>query len=346
MEELNSVISYIANLSLKEFGNQIASQSIVDDRGFIGGKYIDDCLDRLESNHKLIEITARDHFKSTRLYFYIMWQIMTSKEDLEIQYFSFNATMSAYHTEKLQGFISNNFWFQYLEQAGALINNSPNAKTFIDYTNPFNAKITINSQAVKGFTRGIHCNVLILDDVFPDIQARHKSDPTEVLNVNHIVRASLLSMVKDGGKIIVVGTPQTPSDFFYDEALKDQFKITSQPAIVNDKNKQVLWEEWMDYEELMKRKEALGERLFNQEYMASPAYVENSFIKPEYLQRAIRVKQVNDYTGDANVYAGYDIGKKTHPSHIAIFKEVKGVYTQLASYWMDKWDYTKQIEFY
>ena len=95
-----------------------------------------------------------------------------------------------------------------------------------------------------------------------------------------------------------------------------------------------------------RRGKALKERLFNQEFMASPVYSENSFITPQMLNQAINpnLQPQTSYKGVENVYAGYDIGKKTHPSHIAVFREKDGHYTQLGSWWMDKWDYTDQIE--
>ena len=346
MEDLNDVITYINSLSFKEFVYEIFSHSIIDDRGFVGGKYVDECCDRLVSNQHTMEITARDHFKSTRIYAFLMWKILTAKESLEVQYFSFNEKMAGYHLEKLKDFISNNFWFNYLIANNALIDRATGAKRIIDYVNPFGAKVSINLQGMKTFTRGIHADIIIIDDPFPNIQDNHKATPTEVYNVNHIVRAGILSMIKEAGSIHIVGTPQTNNDFFFDDDLKDQFLITIKPAILDEKNKVVLWKEWYPWERLMEKKKSLKPRLFNQEFMASPVYAEDSFLNPKLIDKAIdvKLKPASKYEGTANVYAGYDIGKKTHPSHICVFKEEQGHYTQLYSQWMDKWDYIDQIE--
>jgi hypothetical protein len=44
------------------------------------------------------------------------------------------------------------------------------------------------------------------------------------------------------------------------------------------------------------------------------------------------------------IVAGFDIGKKTHPSHLSVFAEVKGRLIQIYSKFFDGWNYTDQIE--
>ena len=341
--EASEVITWINTLNFRQFVYKVFSQSF--DGEFVKGQYILDCCERLASNQNTIEITARDHFKSTRIYAYLMWLMLTATDNVEVQYFSFNERMAGYHMVKLKDMIDGNVWCQALERAGHLLNQTPTAKTLVEYINPLGAKITIHPRGMKSFARGVHADVIIIDDPFPD--AKNKATPTEISNVNHIVRASIFSMVKDAGSIHIVGTPQTEIDFFFDKELEGEFNITIKPAILNDKTKEVLWPEWMDYGKLMTRQKRLGIRLFNQEYMASPAYSENSFLQPELVKQAIdlKLKPCRKYDGDADVVAGFDIGKKAHPSHIAVFKKEDGIYTQLYSKWMDKWDYTAQVEF-
>jgi len=43
------------------------------------------------------------------------------------------------------------------------------------------------------------------------------------------------------------------------------------------------------------------------------------------------------------VFAGFDVGKKRHPSHLAIFKIKNKVITELHQSFLDNWDYTDQI---
>lgn len=45
------------------------------------------------------------------------------------------------------------------------------------------------------------------------------------------------------------------------------------------------------------------------------------------------------------VVAGYDLGKKTHPSHLCVFAEINKKLVQIASFFMDGWNYIDQIAF-
>ena len=81
----------------------------------------------------------------------------------------------------------------------------------------------------------------------------------------------------------------------------------------------------------------------------------NSRLKNRDIIRAFKLKK------GRTVIAGFDIGKKTHPSHLAVFGVVKAlvrekvddkeslvwkdVLVQLCSKYMDGWDYTDQIEY-
>lgn len=49
---------------------------------FITGEYIDFVADRLEAKDWTMDVTARDHFKSTRLYAEIMYDIFTAEKDI------------------------------------------------------------------------------------------------------------------------------------------------------------------------------------------------------------------------------------------------------------------------
>src|SRR5882672_7147728 len=71
-----------SRISFKYFVNNVFKQSFTQVTGentFIGGEYIDEVADHLQQNSYTINITGRDHFKSTRLYADIMWAIFTDQ---------------------------------------------------------------------------------------------------------------------------------------------------------------------------------------------------------------------------------------------------------------------------
>ena len=43
-------------------------------------------------------------------------------------------------------------------------------------------------------------------------------------------------------------------------------------------------------------------------------------------------------------YAGMDLGKRQHPSHVAVYAKIDKLLIQLCSKWMDNWDYVDQLD--
>lgn len=314
--------------------------------GFVGGDYIHQVAKHIQDNPFTIDVTGRDHFKSTRFYAEIMWHIFTNQGDgWEGHYFSYKADLAAYHLKKVKQFIQRNPYFIGLKD------NKPTSESIIDYEWETGRQMTVAPQGLLAFKRGIHAEKVWLDDPLRDPE--NKMQPTSVLKVNNIVRAELMSMVKKGGTFRVVGTPQTPQDFFFDDNFTDTFAVWISPAIVDEPNKVVIWPEWKSYEELQRKKREIGDRAFAAEYMASPVYAENSYINKEKLLPLCVESSLDldshDILYNSMVYAGFDIGKKTHPSHFAVFvleRTTTGKkYRQLYSKWMDGWEYNRQLDY-
>ena len=87
------------------------------------------------------------------------------------------------------------------------------------------------------------------------------------------------------------------------------------------------------------------------EYMCSPVSSEEAFFRREEIMRVVNheignLRWTDKVNGDNIVYGGWDIGKKRHPSHIAVFKEQSdGTLTQIHSKFMDGWNYTDQVNY-
>lgn len=156
-------------------------------------------------------------------------------------------------------------------------------------------------------------------------------------------------MPKVDGELHVVGTAQTPQDFFFDQTVMRRFSVSVEPAIISEAQRIARWPEHMSFEELLERREERGYKLFAQEYMCSPAYTENAWLEEEELKASVDPTLVNhnpfkmaDVTFEGDITAGWDLGKKRHLSHLAVFETKDGVSTQLHSKWMEGWDYTNQ----
>ena len=121
------------------------------------------------------------------------------------------------------------------------------------------------------------------------------------------------------------------------------------PAITDELGKITLWPEMFSFERLTEiRDKEIGNKAFSKEYLCTPLWTEDAYFKREQIVDLIdpglfNLKEV--ISKDYEVFAGMDIGKVRHPSHLAVFMLADGFLIQIGSYWFDHWDYTKQVDF-
>lgn len=309
---------------------------------FITGEYIDFVADRLEEHDWTMDVTARDHFKSTRLYAEIMYDIFTAEKDIEGHYFSYQAGMSSYHLSKVKRMIEINPFFTFCT------NLNTQSMSTVDFHNG-RARVWFVPEGLLSFKRGIHAERIYIDDPLKDPE--NKLAPTVIHKINNVIKLEIYAMVKKDGKCRVVGTPQTYSDFFFDEGLRERFDVVILDAMKDEANRIALFPEWKSFDELEAIRRTIGEKSFNQEYRAKPSYSEDSYISRKELMTCVNPDLINQasYSGSHDVVAGYDIGKHTHPAHFSVFEtweDKDGThYKQLLSKWLDGWDYKKQLEY-
>lgn len=325
------------------FVREIFSQSeSLFPNGFVDGKMIGDVCNFIQGSKKTARVSARDHFKSTSLYAHFMWKVFNNvSTNLEAHYFSYQQTMAGYHIAKIKSAIKSNPFFE------GIIDKKKIAESVMKFTWDNEHYITLVPHGLLEFKRGIHAPLIYVDDPFQD--PSNKMILTVIDKINDIFKTQILDMVQD--EIHVCGTPQTNQDFFFDQNVMERFGVMIAPAITNEKKQEVLWEEWMGWDELMMKKKEKGEKLFNQEYLCRPTYAEEAFIDKNRLYELVNPKLENllyskDYQIDEEVVAGFDIGKKAHPSHLAVFKvNEDGKKIQIHQKFMDGWPYTRQISY-
>jgi hypothetical protein len=308
---------------------------------FVGGAYIDQVANFLNAK-RTARVGARDHFKSTSLYARFMWHLFrTRASNFEGHYFSYSHDMSGYHIQKIKKLLKPNPYF-----AGA-INLKSNADSVGAWTWDGEHQVTLDPKSLLSFKRGIHPEWIAVDDPFQDPE--NKLEPTTILKINDVFKKQILDMPKAGGELHVVRTAQTPQDFFFDQTVMKRFSVSIEPAIVSEAQRIARWPEHMDFDELMARREERGHKVFAQEYLCSPVYTEDAWLEEEELKECVDPTlinhnpfKLNGATFDGDITAGWDLGKKRHPSHLAIFETKEGVSRQLHSKWMEGWDYANQ----
>jgi hypothetical protein len=320
---------------------------------FIKGEYLNKVADHLEYHKYTMDVTGRDHFKSTRLYVDIMYSLFVDEGvGWEAHYFSYNKTLASYHMAKLKEYVKNNPFFVDLR-------DDSSAKSVLMYHWDKGREMTVTPQGLLSGKRGIHADKIYVDDPFKNEEEEaDRTDPIQIRKINDVILSELLQMVNVGGTCRCVGTPQSPGDFFFNAKLQKVFDTWITPSIVDEKNKISLWPEHWSFERLIDRRDLIGEAKFNREFMAMPVTSSNSYIHKDDLLPLLtktnwEVKE-QSILQEFYVVGGFDIGKKRHPSHLALFirrgtgKEIRGIeqyeYEQILSFWMDKWDYSKQME--
>lgn len=324
------------------------------DEEFVGGKYIDWVIDTQEQHTNTIDVSARDHFKSTRLYARAIHALLKHRyTGTEGHYFSYNDDLAAYHLKKVKRMVKRNPYF------APLIDLKPRSEGVLAYAWPMAEggiypELTFTPGGLLAFKRGIHADYIFIDDPLRDPE--NKVEPTAIYKINRIMKQEVLSMPKRNAECRIVGTPQTKDDFYFDPNMATEFKINITPAEVNVVNQVALWPEFWPWDRLQRKKALIGQTNFDQEYNCVPAYEAQSYLDREATYACVNPdlgNRKNDRVWpdlqDAIVLAGLDIGKKSHPSHFAVFKlERYGdiiTYRQLHNAWLEKWDYLNQLEY-
>lgn len=335
-----------ARIDFKYFVNNIFALSF---EKFIDGEFIDEVSDWMQDNEWSMRVSARDHFKSTSLYADFMWRLFKHAfENKEFHYFSYQDNMAGYHIGKIKRLIFDNPYFSQC------VDMKPTAESVIKYSWDYNSykktytTITLEPHGLLSFKRGIHCDGVYVDDPFQDPD--NAMILTKIDKINRIIKTQILDMPKRGGFCKIAGTPQTTADFFFDPEMKKKFALIVQPAEKDPVNKIALWPEHMDWEELQIRKATRGAKIYNQEYLCSPVYSENSFFTEEELNKVVNKNLHNLSIFDKiegpeyfDTIGGWDLGKKRHPAHFTVFQvkmvDGKKKAIQIHQVFFDNWDY-------
>lgn len=346
-----------AILSFEYFVNEIFSLSFDN---FVGGVFVNELANYYQKNENTFRVSARDHMKSSMFYAHFMWNLLRFADvGLEAHYFSFQEGMAAYHISKIKELIRRNPFYK------DIIDHKPTADSVIDYSWSVSSKeevrhLTLEPHGFTSFKRGIHCGVLYIDDPLRDPE--NKLNPLVIEKVNRVFFTEIIDMAPE---IHGAGTPQTWVDFFFDKRLKKRFNVVVQPAIKSYSRKEVLWPEWKSFEELMDMREVKTPKIFDQEYQCKPVYSENSYLTEGDVLKCLNSElsnlfdlknenqnlsdedkhRISEELKDYNISGGLDIGKKAHPSHVAVWK-IKGNHKQqIFQKFLDHWDYDKQLKF-
>jgi len=341
-----------ARQSFRFFFNTIFRESVEEiDGAFIPGKWLDIFCVRLQVSVKTCTIAARKHGKTTVVLGFMAWLIFRadalSKRIVSYALIMFSDDVACEKIKLLKGYIRYNRYFAHVRDL------KPMAESVIEYDNN-GVIVQINPCGIFSFMRSKHPDGVICDDILKDPEKR--LDLTQIDKITQIFESQITPLAKEGGFIHVVGTTQDETDIL--------FKLEKLPAwdwklykAIEDRKKQiVLWPEAFSFKRLIDIElNETGKKNFRREYQCEPVRGVEGFFNRSEIDELIDPALINYGTmkraGDPDfdeTIAGFDIGKKRHPSHLAVFAIVpdKGLdyLIQVASLWLDSTDYTDQIQ--
>ena len=309
------------------------------------GVLAEDIEECLETGLNYCAILPRFHFKSTILgHAFSVWRLLKAPRDCSVLYLSFSDLMARYHIAEINKTVQRN---PILTQW--MTSRSPKADFSFRYH--INKKpMEIAHGGLFSFKRGMHVNgALIADDVL--------RDPENPLNLSqltkvedHFLTETMFIPLK-GIPVIVLGTPMMPGDLLTVLQKDDRFKTRVLPALDPVPGRRVLMpelygEEWLLQQQRARPKSFASEFLL-QPYFATEAYFEEDDIRkcedPTLLNHPVNRAYMPLEEGD--IFAGFDVGKKRHPSHLVIFRKIGDRIEQIHQSWLDGWSYSDQIEY-
>ena len=335
--------------SFKEFVQNIWSLSYDNPEYFKAwhvGLLAEDIQECVETGMNYVGVLPRGHFKSTILgHAFSVWRLLTAPRDMSVLYLSYSDGMAKYHIAEINKVVARNPIITEM-----LVNRNPKA----DYSARFyknNQPMEILHGGLFSFKRGMHVNgALIADDVL--------RDPENPLNMgqitkveDHFMTESLFIPLK-GVPVIVVGTPMMPGDLLSKLQEDPRFKARVLPALDPVPGRRVLMPELYTEDYLLAQQSARP-KSFASEFMLVPHFATESYFdeeditkcEDETLRSAPVTKKYNDWETGDQIFGGFDVGKKRHPSHLVLFRKRGEYIEQIHHSFLDGWSYSDQIEY-
>ena len=309
------------------------------------GVVAEDIEQCLADGKNYVAVLPRFHFKSTILgHAFSIWQLLKAPRDCSILYLSYSDGMAKYHINEINKTIHRNPLLKDM-----FISKNPKADFSFRY-HLNNKPVEIMHGGLFSFKRGMHVNgALIADDVLRDPE--NPLNPAQLTKVeDHFLTESLFIPLK-GVPVIVLGTPMMPGDLLTKLQHDDRFVSRVLPALDPAPNRRVLMPELYDEAWLLQQQEARP-KSFASEFMLIPHFSTESYFENEDIERcedatlrSFPVTKAYEPEVPEDIFAGFDVGKKRHPSHLVIFRQVGSKLEQIHQSWLDGWSFSDQIEY-
>lgn len=305
----------------------------------------DDIERCLEEGLFYAAVLPRYHFKSTILgHAFSVWSLLRSSlSNTEVLYLSYSDPMAERHLSEMKKAIRRN-----PELDKFMTDRTPKSDFSFRFFSHNNKMLEVLHGGLFSFKRGLHVNGgLVADDIL--------RDPENPLLMTQLVKAEEHFLTESifipnrGAPVIVLGTPMAPDDLFTKLKEDDRFFVRMLPAEDPVPGRKVLMPELYD-EKWLAQQRKNHPKSYASEFLLTPYFATDSYISEENLIKIENpsLQTLNPFSehqiDSEYTIAGFDIGKKKHPSHLSIYKTVNGKPIQVTQVFLDGWDYTRQAQ--
>ena len=226
-----------------------------------------DWVNNLDSHNRYCVKAARDHGKSTLFLCYLLWKVVFNPKTDSI-IFSHSLDQSIRHMRTLNDLIDSVPWLAEMKKKDSW------AKTFFGFKNGSR----ISAKSVGGAVRGAHPDIILCDDIL------WGTTETELQKVASWFYEVMIPTLHHTAKLMIVGTPFTPTDLYTELESKDGYLVETYPAM--DAKGVPLWPERWSLEALDSRRADMPAIAFAREYLCEPMDDMSSLFPSHLLQAA------------------------------------------------------------
>tara|TARA_R100000458_G_scaffold57962_1_gene65068 strand:- start:332 stop:1645 length:1314 start_codon:yes stop_codon:yes gene_type:complete len=251
--------------------------------------------------------------------------------------------MAKYHISEINKEVNRNPLLKDM-----MTNRAPKADFTFRYDTGNGGSAEILHGGLFSFKRGMHVNgALIADDILKDPESPLAIGQMSKIE-DHFLTESLF-IPNQGVPVVVVGTPMMPGDLLTVLEKDDRFVSRKLPALDPEPDRRVLMPELYSEEWLLEQQKAKP-KSFASEFLLQPHFNTEAYFDTEDIEkcedgnlRSLPTTLKHNFEEDEDIFAGFDVGKKRHPSHLVVFKRKGERIEQIHQSWLDGWDYSDQI---
>jgi len=293
------ILEYTTNC--KSFMEEVLNLTVKD--------FHEEWLDLFEDNEFVCLLAPRGHGKSTIVEGYIIWRIII---DPSIRILI--TTVNQNKAEEMMTFISHHLEYNeklvelFGEQKSNLWSRSKlrvkNKGGGIIHKEPTLQVLGVTSSQISS-----HYDIIILDDVCDrkNTQTAHRRR-----QLKEWYETELLEMLEPEGKIINIATRWHEDDLHNYLSTKDLYEAKRFKAILDDKEKKVLWPDRFSYDDLIRlRDDHIGKVAFEMQYQNNIIQTEDSPVKKEWVDNAISRWDETRFPSDTERFIGVDLASKS-----------------------------------